>query len=99
MIDFYNEEANSILRNAKDLVPRIVTYDRNFAFCLIERHNPTKYYCLTTKYGIADRNRCCRGDAIKKLSLEYYFKTSYRLKRLGYKLNLKKIIYDSNRNK
>jgi len=96
---FYKEEKNLFLKNTKDLVPRIVTYDRNFAFCLIERHNLATYYCLITKYGISDINGYCRGDAIEKLSLVDYFKISYRLKALRLKLNLKKIIYDSNRNK
>ena len=100
MMDVYNGEKNSYLKNAKGLVPRIVTYNNdNFALCLIEKHNPKKYYCFITKYGLHDKMAFYRGDVIKKLSLEDYFKISYRLKELKFKFNLKKIIYDSNRNK
>jgi len=100
-MSLYNAEKNVFLKNAKDLVPRIVTYGRDFAFCLIEKHGFTNpyYYCFLSKFGFSDTDVYCHGDVIKKLSLEDYFKISYRLKGLGLKFNLKKIIYDSNRNK
>jgi len=98
-MDVYNGEKNSFLKNAKDLVPRIVTYNDTFALCLIEKHNPKKYYCFITKYVFHDEMAYYPGDVIKKLSLEDYFKMSCRLKGLRLKFNLKKIIYDSNRNK
>lgn len=96
---YYDAEKNPFLKNTKDLVPRIVIYDGNFAFCLIERHNPKIYYCFLSKFGLGYRYTYVTNDVIKKLSLEDYFKISYRLRSLGFKINLKKIIYDSNRNK
>ena len=100
-IRIYNGEKNYGLKKVKDLVPRIVTFDDRFAFCLIEKHchNPKSYYCFLSELGLADRAITCLGDTIKKLSLGDYFKTSYRLRDLRLKINLKKIIYDSNRNK
>lgn len=99
MIDLYNAEKNVFLKNAKDLVPRIVTYYDTYAFCLMEKHGPKAYYCFISKYGISDKDVCYPSDVIKKLSLEDYFKISYRLRKMSLKINLKKIIYDSNRNK
>ena len=99
IMNLYNAEKNSFLKHVKNLVPRIVTYDGNFAFCLIERHDPKKYYCFLSKFGFADKDTYCPGDVIKKLSLEDYFQISNRLRLLNFKINLKKIIYDSNRNK
>ena len=98
-MNVYNAEKNPYLKNTKDLVPRIVKYDDNFAICLIEKRNPKKYYCFLTKYGFYDKILRYRSDVIKKMSLEDYFKISCRLKELRLKFNLKKIIYDSNRNK
>ena len=99
MMNLYNTEKNPYLEIVKNLVPRIVTYSGNFAFCLIEKDKPQKYYCFLSKYWLHDMMTYCSGDVIKKMSLEDYFKTSYILKRLGFKFNFKKIIYDSNRNK
>lgn len=99
MISIYDVEKNSFLKNAKDLVPRIVTYDGTFGFCLMEKKHPKTYYCFLSKFGFADKDRYCHGDVIKKLSFGYYFQISNRLRILNFKLNLKKIIYDSNRNK
>jgi hypothetical protein len=100
---FYDGEKNPSLKRVKNLVPRIVTYDDTYALCLIEKYNHIEYhdsyYCFLSKYGVTDKDKWCYGDTIKKPSLEDYFKISYRLKELGLIFNLKKIIYDSNRNK
>lgn len=98
-ITLYDAEKNPFLKQVKNLVPRIVTYGGNFAFCLIERHNPKTYYCFLSKFGFLDKDKYYPNDVIEKLSLEDYFKISYRLRSLGFKINLKKIIYDSNRYK
>ena len=99
MMNLYNAEKNSFLKGAKDLVPRIVTYDNTFGFCLMEKKHPKTYYCFLSKFGFMDKDRYRIGDVIKKLSFEDYFKISNRLRLLNIKFNLKKIIYDSNRNK
>ena len=98
-INIYDGEKNYYLKKAKDLVPRIVAYDNTIAFCLIEKHRSKLYYCFLTKLGFADKAIYCLGDSISKLSFEDYFRISYRLRSLSLKFNLKKIIYDSNRNK
>ena len=95
----YRAETNPFLKHAKNLVPRIVTFNGIFVFCLIERRYPKTYYCVVEKLRIVDKDEYCRGDVIGKLSLEDYFQTSNRLMSLKTKINLKKIIYDSNRNK
>jgi hypothetical protein len=105
MMDIYDAKKNSFLKNAKDLVPRIVIYDdaflsnSSFGFCLVEKKYPKTYYCFLSMFGFMDKDRYCIGDVIKKLSFEDYFKISNRLRLLNIKFNLKKIIYDSNRNK
>lgn len=98
-MNLYDGEKNPYLKYTKNLVPRIITYNGAFAFCLIEKHYPEIYYCFLTKYGVFDADKYSPIDVIEKLSLEDYFKISYRLKSLRLKFNLKKIIYDSNRNK
>lgn len=98
-MNLYKAETNPYLKHTKNLVPRIVAYNGTFGFCLIEKHRPKAYYCFLTKYGVFDRDIYCSSDVIVKLSLADYFKISDRLRSLRLKINLKKIIYDSNRNK
>jgi len=98
-MNLYDGEKNPYLKHTKNLVPRIVKYGDTFGFCLVEKHYPEIYYCFLSGYGVFDADRYCLGDAIEKLSLSDYFKISYRLRSLKLKINLKKIIYDSNRNK
>lgn len=89
-MNLYKAEKNPFLKHVKNLVPRIVTYNGTFAFCLIERHDPKAYYCFLSIFGFADKDTCFPNDVIKKMSLEDYFKISYRLKSLRLKFNLKK---------
>ncbi len=90
MMNLYKAEKNFFLKNAKDLVPRIVIYDDTYAFCLMEKRNPKTYYCFLSKYGLSDKDVCYPSDVIKKLSLEDYYKMSYRLRGMSLKFNLKK---------
>ncbi len=99
--NLYDGEKNPFLKRVTNLVPRIVIYDGTSAFCLVEKDHPKTYYCFFSKrgLGIAHKEIYCLDDAMEKLSLADYFEISYRLRRLKLKINLKKIIYDSNRNK
>jgi hypothetical protein len=102
MMDVYNSRKNKFLREAKNLVPRIIAFSGEVAFCLVDKtvkNNYPYYYCFLTRYGIIDRDRMSKGDEVLKLSLTDYFNMSQRLLGLKLKINLKEIIYDSNRNK
>jgi hypothetical protein len=99
MIDFYKSHKNNFLKKAKNLVPRIIRYNDNAAFALVDKRNKNHYYCFLSTYGIRDRERVCEEDVVSKLSLTDYFNFSERLLHLKFKLNFRKIIYDSNRNK
>lgn len=100
MMNLFDAEKNPFLKSTKDLVPRIVIYDQNIdALCLIEKKYPKTYYCFFSRYGYADKEKYRTGDYVKKLSLGDYFRISNRLMLSNIKFNLKKIIYDSNRNK
>jgi hypothetical protein len=98
-MNVYNSQNNSFLKEAKNLVPRTITYGGEVAFGLVDKRNKNRYYCFLSKYGITDRERVCPGDVTSELSLTDYFNASRRLLALKLKLNLKKIIYDSSRNK
>ena len=101
-MDGYILHKNCFLKEAKDLVPRTITYGGNVAFGLVEKKTVKDndyYYCFLSRYGIIDIERVWEGDVISKLSLTDYFNFSERLLHLKFKLNFRKIIYDSNRNK
>ena len=96
----YDAEKNPFLKNTKDLVPRIVIYGQNInALCLIEKKYPKTYYCFFSIFGFADKEKYRVGDVVKKLSLRDYFQISNTFRLSHIKFNLKKIIYNSNRNK
>lgn len=100
-MDVYDSHNNIFLRKAKNLVPRKITYGTHMAFGLVEKNvvNNNDYYCFISDINVFDRERAFQDDVISKLSLTDYFNISNRLLRLKLKLNLRKIIYDSNRNK
>lgn len=100
MMNLYDAEKNPFLKNTKNLVPRIVIYGQNInALCLIEKQYPKTYYCFFSIFGFVDKENYRAGDVVKKLSLGDYFRISNRFRLSNIKFNLKKIIYDSNRNK
>lgn len=102
VMNVYKLYNNNFLRGTKNLVPRTITYGGSVAFGLVENEtvkNNDYFYCFLSRYGIIDRERVCEGDVVSKLSLIDYFNFSERLLGLKLKLNLRKIIYDSNRNK
>ena len=98
-MDVYNSHNNKFLRKAKNLVPRIIAFSGDVAFCLVDKTVKKYYYCFLTRHGIIDKERISKGDEVLKLSFTDYFNMSQRLLDLKLKFNLKKIIYDSNRNK
>lgn len=99
MIKVYNEEKNPFLKNAKNLVPRTITFEGNVAFGLVDKRDKSHYYCFFTNCRISDIEPVYERDVISELSLMGYFNASEKLLALNRKLNLRKIIYDSNRNK
>ena len=102
VMNAYNLYDGDFLRGTKNLVPRTITYGGSAAFGLVEKNtvkNNDYYYCFLSRYGIINKEKVCEGDVVSKLSLTDYFNFSERLLGRKLKLNLRKIIYDSNRNK
>jgi hypothetical protein len=100
-MDVYDSHNNIFLRKAKNLVPRKITYGSFMAFGLVEKNTVKNndYYCFISNCSVIGIERAVQDDVISKLSLTDYFNISNRLLDLKLKLNLRKIIYDSNRNK
>lgn len=100
-MDVYDSHNNTFLKRVKNLVPRKIKYGTHMAFGLVEKNvvKNNDYYCFISDISIFERERAFHDDVISKLSLTDYFNISNRLLGLKLKLNLRKIIYDSNRNK